>query len=91
MVSASLSSLVSSGYDLFEAVSGRRALNVLCIGHGGGSLPLFLASKIKGTKFLLFFIYLRSFFYCLLTLTLFVLHVWFMTIVFYALEWSKTI
>ncbi|ONK70827.1 uncharacterized protein A4U43_C04F1940 [Asparagus officinalis] len=50
MVSAGLTSLASSGYDIFEAVAGKRTLNVLCIGHGGGNLPLFLASKIKGAN-----------------------------------------
>ncbi|XP_072988899.1 uncharacterized protein [Typha latifolia] len=48
MVSAGLITLASSSYDLPEAVLGKRNLNVLCIGHGGGSLPLFLASKIQG-------------------------------------------
>ncbi|XP_073111486.1 uncharacterized protein [Elaeis guineensis] len=45
MVSAGLMTLTSSSYDLLEA---KRTMNILCIGHGGGSLPLFLASKIKG-------------------------------------------
>ncbi|XP_008801257.2 uncharacterized protein LOC103715425 [Phoenix dactylifera] len=48
MVSAGLITLTSSTYDLPEAVIGKRTMNILCIGHGGGSLPLFLASKIKG-------------------------------------------
>jgi len=50
MVSAGLASLASSSYDLAGAVAGRRALNVLCLGHGGGNLPLFVASKIKGKE-----------------------------------------
>lgn len=48
MVSTGLASLASFSYDLIEAVAGKKALNVLCIGHGGGNLPLFLANKIKG-------------------------------------------
>lgn len=48
MVSAGLASLASSSYDLVGAVVGKKALNVLCIGHGGGNLPLFLAYKFKG-------------------------------------------
>nr|CAD1844066.1 unnamed protein product [Ananas comosus var. bracteatus] len=48
MVSVGLTTLASSSYDLSEAVLGKRSLKVLCIGHGGGSLPLFLASKISG-------------------------------------------
>ena len=50
MVSAGLASLASSSYDLAGAVAGKRALNVLCVGHGGGNLPLFFASKIKGKE-----------------------------------------
>lgn len=52
MVSAGLITLTSSTYDLPEAVIGKRTMNILCIGHGGGSLPLFLASKIKGEDWL---------------------------------------
>ncbi|RWW87449.1 hypothetical protein BHE74_00003725 [Ensete ventricosum] len=48
MVSAGLTALASSGYDLSGAVTGKRSMKILCVGHGGGSLPLFLASKIKG-------------------------------------------
>ncbi|KAJ6790786.1 Uncharacterized protein M6B38_248380 [Iris pallida] len=48
MVSAGLAALTTSNFDLLGAVTGKRILNVLCIGHGGGNLPLFLASKIKG-------------------------------------------
>ena len=48
MVSAGLTTLSSCNYDLLNAVNGRKDMRVLCIGHGGGSLPLFLASKIKG-------------------------------------------
>lgn len=48
MVSAGLATLASRDYDLKRAVLGEKVMNILCIGHGGGSLPLFLASKIKG-------------------------------------------
>ncbi|GAV92110.1 hypothetical protein CFOL_v3_35492 [Cephalotus follicularis] len=48
MVSVGLPTVVSCGYDLVSAVHGKRTMNILCIGHGGGSLPLFLASKIQG-------------------------------------------
>ena len=48
MVSLGLSTIVSSNYDLMAAVHGKKRMHILCIGHGGGSLPLFLASKIQG-------------------------------------------
>lgn len=48
VVSAGLTTMASSGYDIYGAVTGSKTMRVLCIGHGGGSLPLFLASKIKG-------------------------------------------
>ncbi|GLU08235.1 hypothetical protein SLE2022_251590 [Rubroshorea leprosula] len=48
MVAVGLSTLASCGYDLNAAVRGKTRMHILCIGHGGGSLPLFLASKIKG-------------------------------------------
>ncbi|KAL9232944.1 hypothetical protein vseg_008002 [Gypsophila vaccaria] len=48
MVAAGLTALSTCNFDLANAVSGNRKLRVLCIGHGGGSLPLFLASKIQG-------------------------------------------
>ncbi|KAL8171404.1 hypothetical protein V2J09_023208 [Rumex salicifolius] len=49
MVSAGFTSLASCNYELLlSAVRGDRPLRVLCIGHGGGSLPLFLASTIPG-------------------------------------------
>lgn len=47
MVSAGLASL-SCNYDLLSSVYAKNTMKVLCIGHGGGSLPLFLASKIPG-------------------------------------------
>lgn len=48
MVSTGLATIASCGYDIKNAVCGKKTMNILCIGHGGGSLPLFLASKIKG-------------------------------------------
>ncbi|KAL4386475.1 hypothetical protein GQ457_09G022240 [Hibiscus cannabinus] len=48
MVSLGLSTIASSKYDLMAAVHGKKRMHILCIGHGGGSLPLFLASKIQG-------------------------------------------
>ena len=48
MVSAGFTTLVACNYDLVGAVYGERMLRILCVGHGGGSLPLFLASKIGG-------------------------------------------
>ncbi|XAR48927.1 hypothetical protein NMG60_11031918 [Bertholletia excelsa] len=50
MVSTGLATLASCKYDLKSAILGKKVLNVLCIGHGGGSLPLFLASKIQGAN-----------------------------------------
>ncbi|CAI9271273.1 unnamed protein product [Lactuca saligna] len=47
MVSAGLAS-VSCNYDLESVVNGKNSMKILCIGHGGGSLPLFLAYKIPG-------------------------------------------
>ncbi|XP_034684715.1 uncharacterized protein LOC117913786 isoform X1 [Vitis riparia] len=48
VLSVGLASIASCNYDLMNAVNGKKTMNILCIGHGGGSLPLFLASKIKG-------------------------------------------
>ncbi|XVF28525.1 hypothetical protein REPUB_Repub15cG0037100 [Reevesia pubescens] len=48
MVSLGLSTIASSNYDLMAAVHGKKMMHILCIGHGRGSLPLFLASKIQG-------------------------------------------
>jgi hypothetical protein len=48
MVSVGLTALASSSFDLLQAVLGKKSMNILCIGHGGGTIPLFLASKIKG-------------------------------------------
>ncbi|XP_022761167.1 uncharacterized protein LOC111307419 isoform X2 [Durio zibethinus] len=48
MVSLGLSTIASSNYNLMAAVHGKKRMHILCIGHGGGSLPLFLANKIQG-------------------------------------------
>uniref|UniRef100_A0ACD5V3L7 Uncharacterized protein n=1 Tax=Avena sativa TaxID=4498 RepID=A0ACD5V3L7_AVESA len=48
MVSAGLTALPCCSYDLRQAVSEQNTMKILCIGHGGGSIPLFLASKFKG-------------------------------------------
>lgn len=48
MVSAGLTTLPSCSYDLPQAVSEQNTMKILCIGHGGGSIPLFLASKFRG-------------------------------------------
>jgi hypothetical protein len=50
MVSAGLTALTSCSYDLSQAVSEQNTMKILCIGHGGGSIPLFLASKFKGRQ-----------------------------------------
>ncbi|PIN05002.1 hypothetical protein CDL12_22462 [Handroanthus impetiginosus] len=49
MISAGLATISSCNYDLMKnAIHGNQNMNILCIGHGGGSIPLFLASKIPG-------------------------------------------
>ena len=48
MVSTGLATVASCNYDIINALQGRKTMRILCIGHGGGSLPLFLASKIQG-------------------------------------------
>lgn len=48
MVSTGLATIASCNYDLLSTIHGKKTMNILCIGHGGGSLPLFLASKIQG-------------------------------------------
>ncbi|KAL6652408.1 hypothetical protein ACP70R_011333 [Stipagrostis hirtigluma subsp. patula] len=48
MVSAGLTALPCSSYDLPGAAYGLNSMKILCIGQGGGSLPLFLASKFRG-------------------------------------------
>ncbi|KAF3780738.1 hypothetical protein EJ110_NYTH38578 [Nymphaea thermarum] len=48
MIAAGLSALSSTRFNFKGAVLGDRTLHILCIGLGGGSIPLFLASKIQG-------------------------------------------
>ncbi|XP_027116870.2 uncharacterized protein [Coffea arabica] len=48
MISAGLVTISSCNFDLNSAICGKKIMNVLCIGHGGGSIPLFMASKIEG-------------------------------------------
>ncbi|KAJ6725820.1 SAM-DEPENDENT METHYLTRANSFERASE SUPERFAMILY PROTEIN [Salix purpurea] len=48
MVSAGLATIASCNNDLVDAIYGKKTIRILCIGHGGGSLPLFLATKIQG-------------------------------------------
>ncbi|KAM7252796.1 hypothetical protein ACFE04_008777 [Oxalis oulophora] len=48
MVSAGLPTLASCGFDVASVASAKKTMRILCVGHGGGSLPLFLASSIRG-------------------------------------------
>nr|QTZ19417.1 S-adenosyl-L-methionine-dependent methyltransferases superfamily [Bixa orellana] len=48
MVAVGMSAISSCHYELTAAIHGKKRMHILCIGHGGGSLPLFLASKIQG-------------------------------------------
>ncbi|KAK7279179.1 hypothetical protein RJT34_24225 [Clitoria ternatea] len=48
MVSAGLTAIASCNFDIISTLQGKKNMQILCIGHGGGSLPLFLASKIQG-------------------------------------------
>jgi len=48
MISAGLTTIASCNFDIISAVQGKEKMHILCIGHGGGSLPLFLASQIQG-------------------------------------------
>lgn len=50
MLSAGLATIASCNYSLMDAIRGKKTMRVLCIGHGGGSLPLFLARNIQGEK-----------------------------------------
>lgn len=43
-----LTSLTASKYDMTSAAIGKKQMRILCVGHGGGSLPLFLANHILG-------------------------------------------
>uniref|UniRef100_A0A1J3IDV4 Methyltransferase-like protein 13 n=1 Tax=Noccaea caerulescens TaxID=107243 RepID=A0A1J3IDV4_NOCCA len=48
MVSVGLTSLAASKFDMKSVAIGKKQMCILCIGHGGGSLPLFLANHILG-------------------------------------------
>ncbi|XP_020227143.1 uncharacterized protein LOC109808518 [Cajanus cajan] len=48
MVSAGLTTIASCNFDIMSALQGKKNMHILCIGNGGGSLPLFLASKVQG-------------------------------------------
>ncbi|CAM6096000.1 unnamed protein product [Calypogeia fissa] len=48
MISAGLSAVSLSGLDLQRVHSGYEKIRILCIGLGGGSLPLFLAHNLPG-------------------------------------------
>lgn len=51
MVSVGLTSLAASKFDMRSVAIGKKQMRILCIGHGGGSLPLFLAKHILGRNF----------------------------------------
>jgi hypothetical protein len=51
MVSVGLTSLAASKFDMRSVAIGDKQMRVLCIGHGGGSLPLFIAKHILGRNF----------------------------------------
>ncbi|CAL1384339.1 unnamed protein product [Linum trigynum] len=50
MAATGLNALACCDYDLAGVAVGKKKMRVLCIGHGGGSLPLFLASKLQGAE-----------------------------------------
>ncbi|KAG9137489.1 hypothetical protein Leryth_016785 [Lithospermum erythrorhizon] len=50
MISTGLTTLAYCNFDLQSAILGVKKMKVLCIGHGGGSIPLFLASKFLGAE-----------------------------------------
>lgn len=55
-----LTSLAASKYDMTSAAIGKKQMRILCVGHGGGSLPLFLANYILGKNFSLYLYTLLS-------------------------------
>lgn len=57
MVSAGLTTIASCNFDIISALQGKKNMHILCIGHGGGSLPLFLASKIQGENCYTFIVF----------------------------------
>ncbi|XP_061992312.1 uncharacterized protein LOC133710292 [Rosa rugosa] len=48
MLSAGLATIACCDFNVKKVAAGKEKMSILCIGHGGGSLPLFLASKIQG-------------------------------------------
>jgi hypothetical protein len=48
MISAGLSAVSLCGLDLQRVYNGYQKIRILCIGLGGGSLPLFLAHNLPG-------------------------------------------
>ncbi|KAL6176276.1 hypothetical protein ACLB2K_052910 [Fragaria x ananassa] len=48
MLSVGLASIACCDYNMKKVANGKETMRVLCIGHGGGSLPFFLASKLQG-------------------------------------------
>ncbi|XP_048430558.1 uncharacterized protein LOC103927023 [Pyrus x bretschneideri] len=48
LVAAGLATIASCNHNLMNALSGTEKMRILCIGQGGGSLPLFLASEMQG-------------------------------------------
>ncbi|KAL2651772.1 hypothetical protein R1flu_019900 [Riccia fluitans] len=48
LISCGLTALSLGGLDLKPVVSGLRQIRILCIGLGGGTLPLFLAHNLQG-------------------------------------------
>ena len=48
MISVGLASVNCGGLDLEYVARGMKQMRCLCIGLGGGSLPLFLANKLQG-------------------------------------------
>ncbi|CAN1279071.1 hypothetical protein LINPERPRIM_LOCUS16874 [Linum perenne] len=55
MVASGLTAIASCGFDLAGVAYGKKKMRILCIGHGGGSLPLFLASKLQGLRMFVYF------------------------------------
>lgn len=49
MISVGLSTMSLVGLNLEQVASRRKQIRILCIGLGGGSLPLFLAHNLPGT------------------------------------------
>lgn len=52
MLSVGLASIACCDYNMKKVANGKETMRVLCIGHGGGSLPLFLASKLQGIGYI---------------------------------------